>query len=484
MLTRRDLKNSIFLVGAETISRGIAVVLIIIIARQMGVIQFGLYSTAISFVFLFSVFIEIGLSTYVFREISLNPQLTSQYIITALSIQTALSIAFGLIAYATTLTLNYSSDTRTAIGFFWIWMVFISLGRMIRVVFKAQQRMEIEAAINIFENGVRFILVLIALYLGYGVLGIAVASIISAMLMLILSAIIASNKYMHFSITWDMHLAISLAKAAFPFAVSIICSVIMYRSSIVILSVIKGNFEVGIFGASFRLTMALFFIPALICQVFFSKMSQYAVNNNEQYGKIVILLIRYVFLLVYPLLMLIFILAPQIIGTIYTEEFLSTIPVLRILVWVNLLNAGSYIGIYALNAIGHEKKVMQILMLALTIKFILSTVLTLLSGFIGTAVATLASEVIVTLLLFNYLYHKIEVDLLRQTLLQISVIITVSFLTISLGFYANLNSLVTIILFISIFVTTIGFLKFVTFHDLTKLKQLIIPKPNSFTTNN
>ena len=476
MLTRKDLKNSIFLVGAEAISRGFAVVLIIVIARRMGVVQFGLYSTAISFVFLFSVFIEIGLSTYVFREISINQQVTSQYIITALSIQTVLSVVVGLIAFITALVLNYSSDTKTAIGFFWIWMVFISFGRMIRVVFKAHQRMEIEAAINIFENGIRFILVLIALYLGYGILGIAVASIISALLMLILSAIIASDKYMHFSMTLNVNFAISLAKAALPFAISIISSVIMYRSSIVILSVIRNNYEVGIFGASFRLTMAMFFIPTLICQAFFPKMSRYAITDNMQYGKIVILLIRYVFLLLYPLLMLIFIIAPQIIDTIYTKEFLATIPVLRVLVWVNLLNAGSYIGIYALNAVGHENKVMRILILALGIKFVISTILIIQSGYIGAAVATLVSEVIVMFLLFSYLHIEIRVDLLLQTLLKIGIIVTISFGTILLGVYADLNCFVIVILFAAIFAITIGCLKFVTFRDLTNLKLLIISK--------
>jgi O-antigen/teichoic acid export membrane protein len=466
----------VFLIGAEAISRGFAIIITIMIARQMGVVQFGVYSTAVSFVFLFSVFIEVGLSTYIFRELSRNQQATSQYIMTALSIQAALSIVVGLVAFAAALLLKYSPDTRAAIGFFWIWMVFISFGRMVRVVFKAHQRMEIEAVINIFENGVRLILVLIALYLGYGIIGIAVASIISALLMLILSVTIVSGRYMHFSMKWNAPFALSLARAAIPFALSIISSVIMYRLSVILLSVIQGNYEVGIFGASFRLTMALFFIPSLICQAFFPKMSQYAINDKKQCGKIILLLIRYIFLLVYPLLMLIFIIAPQIVGILYTKEFLSTIPVLRILVWVNLLNAGSYIGIYSLNAAGHENRVVRILFIVLGLKFVISLILILHSGYMGAAVAALVSEIVATFLLFSYLHHEIGVDLLLQTLLKIGMIVAISFGTILLGFYVNLNLFIIIIIFAAIFTTTIGCFNFVTLRDLKSLKLLIAPK--------
>ena len=66
LVTQRDLKNSLFLVGAEGISRMIALLLTIVLARELGVAGFGKYSMAVSFVFIFSVFIEVGLFTLVF----------------------------------------------------------------------------------------------------------------------------------------------------------------------------------------------------------------------------------------------------------------------------------------------------------------------------------------------------------------------------------------------------------------------------------
>ena len=476
-VTRSDIKNTIFLVGAEGVSRVLAFILTIFIARKLGVLDFGLYSTAVSFVFLFSVFIEVGLSTYVYRESSTDNNASTQYITSALAIQIFLSVIVGTIVFVTAIILKYSPETRTVISLLWFWIIGISLGRMIRVVFKAHQRMELDALMNIFENSMRFILVLLALHLGFGVVGIAFASIISSFLMLAASALLAvGGKYLHLSqIRWNMPFMVNLLKAAVPFALSMIAMVVMYRLSIVILSVIKGNYDVGIFNASFKLTMSLFFIPGLICNAFFPKLSQFAVTNHIQYSKVVVLLTRYIFLLMYPLLIVIYIFAPHIIDVIYTEEFVPTIAVLRILVWVNLLNSGVYIGTYALNAASYEKDVMKVMFIGVSIKAVLSVIAIMLVGYIGAAVSALISEMVVAILLFYYLQKKKRINQLPNVLAKILIIIGVSFSFVAFAQWVNFNSLMTLVGFTGSFMIVIVLSKFVTAGDIINLRRLLLP---------
>lgn len=476
MLTRGDLKNSIFLVGAEGISRGLAFVLTVFIARELGVVAFGAYSTAVSFVFLFSVFIEIGLSTYVFREVARDEQKASQYIVNALVIQAILSIIVGVIVLLAAVVLQYSLDTRSAIALFWVWMVGLSLGHLIRVVFKARQRMGLEALANVFENGTRFVLVLVALQLGYGVVGIAVASIVSAILMMFLSLLMAFGRYVRFPAAINATFMVDLVKAAWPFALSIIANVLMYRLSTVILSVIKGDYAVGIFDASFKIMMSLFFIPGLICQVFFSKMSQYATSDHTKFSATVFLLVKYIFLLVYPFLMGLFVFAPQIIPIIYTEEFFPTVTVLQILVWVNVFNAGTYIGMYALNAAGYEKTVMQAMFLGVAIKFIISIALIMKISFTGAAIAALFSELIVVFWLFYHLYRKAAMPQLKVVLIKVASIVIVSFAGILLGEFLHLNGFVIYGLFSCLFVMMCGAFGLVTLKDLFRLQHLVFKK--------
>ena len=465
------------LVGAEVISRGLAFILTVWIARVLGVLDFGLYSTAVSFVFLFSVFVEIGLSTYVYRESSRDNTLSTQYIFHALAIQVLLSVIIGVVASVTSILLGYSSEIRTVIHLLWFWLIGISLGRMVRVTFKAHQRMEFDALMNILENGIRFILVLIALRQGFGVVGIAVASIASSFLMLGASMLLAiQRKYLQpFQIQWDTAFMLELLKAAFPFALSMIAAVAMYRLSTVILSVMKGTYEVGIFDASSKITMALFFIPGLICNAFFPKLSQYAAFDNNRYSSTVVLLIKYIYLLMYPTLMIVFIFASQIIGTIYTEEFAPTISVLQILIWVNLFNAGTYIGIYALNAANYEKRVMRTMFLGVAIKGITSVLLIALASYTGAAIGALATEVFVTLFLFLNLYNKRNIEKLPDIVIKMTIVTTVSFGTIIASQIFHTSNTVTLIWFISLFITSVFSTKLLILNDIHKFKQLLFP---------
>ena len=478
MLTRSDIKNTISLVGAECVSRGLAFILTIFIARELGVFDFGLYSTAVSFVFLFSVFIEIGLSTYVYREISKKNDAATKYITNALAVQVFLSIIVGVVVFLAAIALNYPPETINVIFILWLWVINISLGRMVRIVFKAYQRMELDALMNFFENSVRFILVLVALFLGFGVIGIAISSVISAILMLVASVFLVTNgHFLHFSyLQYDTAFIAKMLKAALPFALSMIAAVVMYRLSIVILSVIKGNYAVGIFDASFKLTMSLFFIPGLICNAFFPKLSQFAVTDTIQYGKTVVFLTRYIFLMIYPLLMVIYIFAPQIIGLIYTEDFLPTIPILRILVWVNVFNAGAYVAIYALNAANYERGVMRVLLMGVSIKTVVTIPLIIFAGFIGAAIGALISEIILVTMLFCYFQNKKRVQQFLKVLMKIIIVTITSYSAIFLSQWLHFNSLITLSWFVGSFITAVVLLSLVTSKDLSNLKHLLISK--------
>lgn len=462
MLTRNDLKNTTLLVGAEGISRGLAFVLTIMIARELGVVAFGMYSAAVSFVFLFSVFIEIGLSTYVFREVAQDEERTSHCIVNALTIQSILAVTIGIVVFCVAAILRYPSDTRATIALLWIWVVGISLGRLIRVLFKARRRMGLEAITNIFENATRLILVLLALKLDSGVIGIAIASVISAIFMTLMSFLIAHSHYSCFITTPTVASMLKMLKFASPFALSIIANVMMYRLSTIILSVLKGDYAVGIFDASFKITMSLFFIPGLLCQVFFSKMSQYALEDHNKFFATILLLVKYVFLLMYPFLIGLFIFAPQIIPVIYTEEYRPTIIVLQILIWVNVFNAGTYIGVYALNAAGYEKRVMKVMFLGVTIKAIISGILIAWLGYIGAAIAALFSELVVMSSLLYYLHHKIVTNQLKPILAKIVGVIVVSFGGVMLSKLLHLDEFIVFGLFAGLFIAACWILGLIT----------------------
>ncbi|MEI8008542.1 MAG: oligosaccharide flippase family protein [bacterium] len=75
------IKNTFRLLIAEGVSKGSLFLISILIARQLGPEQFGVMSFVISFVSLFIVLTDFGLTTLMVREVSRDESKLSEYFV-------------------------------------------------------------------------------------------------------------------------------------------------------------------------------------------------------------------------------------------------------------------------------------------------------------------------------------------------------------------------------------------------------------------
>ena len=88
-------KNAVYLFSADIIGRVFSFLLIILIARKLGDFGLGQYSFAFSFVGLFSILADMGISTYLIREIAKDKKKVDEYYSHAL----VLKLILGLITF-------------------------------------------------------------------------------------------------------------------------------------------------------------------------------------------------------------------------------------------------------------------------------------------------------------------------------------------------------------------------------------------------
>ena len=74
---RNTVKNIGALSASQFITAIISFFLMIYLARYLGEVGFGIYRFAISFVGLFSIFIDLGMNNYLIREIAREKKLTN-----------------------------------------------------------------------------------------------------------------------------------------------------------------------------------------------------------------------------------------------------------------------------------------------------------------------------------------------------------------------------------------------------------------------
>ncbi|MFA7204482.1 MAG: oligosaccharide flippase family protein, partial [Candidatus Caldatribacteriota bacterium] len=76
---QRILKNSLFLLLSNIVSKILAFFYIIYIARYLGAEGFGVFSFALAFTSIFGVLVDLGLNSLTVREIARSKSLTGKY---------------------------------------------------------------------------------------------------------------------------------------------------------------------------------------------------------------------------------------------------------------------------------------------------------------------------------------------------------------------------------------------------------------------
>src|SRR3989338_369761 len=85
-------KNTSYLIAAFVGQKVLSFVYITVVARSVGVEGAGRYFVAVSFTTIFSVFVDLGLSSVLVREIAKVPERMRQFLSNVLGIKVALAV--------------------------------------------------------------------------------------------------------------------------------------------------------------------------------------------------------------------------------------------------------------------------------------------------------------------------------------------------------------------------------------------------------
>ena len=90
--TRKIAKNFLSLVIGNIVSAILLLILSIYIARSLGDVLFGRYSFVVTFVALFSYFLDLGYETLIIRDVAKDKSQASYYINNVISLRAIISL--------------------------------------------------------------------------------------------------------------------------------------------------------------------------------------------------------------------------------------------------------------------------------------------------------------------------------------------------------------------------------------------------------
>jgi O-antigen/teichoic acid export membrane protein len=275
----RILINSVFISGSTVFNNLIFLIINIIIARYLSVEHFGEYTTALAFATFFSTLVNIGINQTLIRAINLESTLEREHFGNALIIKTSLAI---IVYSAMALSLYFTNYNRNTIYLAFIFGL-VRIGNeylsVFYAVYEAKEKFILRSIFLVFFS-LSFLLgtVIVVLHKG-NYFHFAYIRLFIVILFIVILILVTMR---HFSIRFDITTIRKFTRSAIPFSLATIYTNIRQRISLIILSLMEGTRETGIFnnGAIFFSTLEIIRNNVVLPISFLFSLFRYSYNSH------------------------------------------------------------------------------------------------------------------------------------------------------------------------------------------------------------
>ena len=444
----------------------------LVIARYLGVNDYGILGFATSLTGILVVTVDFGISTHIVRHIATDYDSAPKYLGNALPLKSFFAVFTFILTLIILLIMKCDELTITVTLLFTLEMIIKSYINLMNGAFQAFEKGKYQGIGNTLLNTILLIFILLAIFTDWGLLGITFAYLISNMIALSYLYLTFTRKVTKPHFELDKSFCKKITLYSIPFAIAGVLYSIYYSIDIVMLTNLIGNSTTGIYNASYKLINVITLLYSAYTAVIFPVMSKFYKNDEKlleiSYAKS----IRYLMMIMIPLAMATTIYSTDIVLLIYGPEFADSASVLSILIWTVCLLFAASPGNILLESSHREVTVTKIYAIAAVFNIALNFVLIPRFSFIGAAMTTVISDILIVIIQ-KYVIHKIGYrpdNKLYYDLIKIAT--GAGILGIALH-YLHLNMWVAIPVGIVIYFTVIYLLRFFDDDDKYVIREIL-----------
>jgi len=448
-------KNAATLIGAKLVTSGLSFLMANIINRELGPVNVGIYNYAFVLYTIFQILPDFGLGNITVRDASRDRSKLDYYFRNIVQLRLLLGMAaFLLIMLTNAATLLLSSRGSVDMQKFWVvfavsFCLFIEqpLSNTLLENFIAVERLSAVALVYLILGVMRVGLSIWVVLAGFRhVLVLLVLIYIFCYLYSIFHFLFLYRRMLRRDPTlatgsWSPEPAspesasggvpaaaegaadprrgaekrlfwLYMLRSSWPLAVVSGALIVYAVIEVPILSWFKGDEQVGLYAAAAMFAKALVFLTVAINMAVLPAISKVGGRFPERLGPIWENLVFYSLVVIIPLAVLIPVLARPFL--IYqSHNFISAYPVVWITMAAMNFTVMSAVSFPFFIVINKQKRVTWVILAGLVMKFTLDLAIIPFWGFTGAAVAVLAGEMAVFLLLFfsltRELRHRVDI---------------------------------------------------------------------------
>lgn len=391
MNKKKIFKNSLWVSGGQAVSRTIGFIYYILLARYLSVADFGIWNWILGLGYIFYPLADFGIERYVLKYLPRNHQKKDAYLNQLLPLRLVLAIISLFASCLFALILGSFSKA--------VYMFILSLALLPHNLVFLYANIK-----SAFEEMHYFGLSLLGVSLGYTLTGIIMMAfgldlkwLFSSFLVGTIITFIILNFESEISLLsnwkWEPQFYRQVISESWALAVLQLISVFYVRLSLILIGILLGDYQAGIYGSASKFIEAGILFPQSLTIALFPLFSRLFTENTQR--------LQRAYFKILPILLVISLFffsvmwfgGELIIPTIYGSDYLEAVPVFRLMGIVMIF---FFINCLADNVIQNSKRVINFLPYRLfnfLVCLILGLILIPRMGVIGGVWALIVSEI-------------------------------------------------------------------------------------------
>ncbi len=388
-------RNATVLLSTSLFARFLVFGFNILLARYLGVEQFGVYAFAISYVALLSVFVEFSLQQLVIRDVARNPDLAGYYFSNSLALKCVFFPAAVALIAITTKLLGYSREIQIVLYILSIGILFEAVISCCVASFNAVQKMHYSGALDIIDQICFTALGLTALLLGGGLATVVTCRVVAQAVTQVVGVIILTKKLRIRPQRVNYTTCKSLIKQARHFfAISFFTTTTRNLDTVLLMSM-QGPAAAGIYAAAAKLMKITGYFSKAFSDAVYPVLSKQAILRDqaalaETYRQS----LRWLMIAVVPFVVVATVQSENVMRILYGSGFIEASLVFQIFAWRTALGFLTQFCGTTLFALGQQATVFKATGTSTIASVLLYIVLIPRYSYTGAAFAVLATLLI------------------------------------------------------------------------------------------
>jgi O-antigen/teichoic acid export membrane protein len=433
-VARKILSNTLAQVLAKVIVALLGLAVVKITTNYLSLEGYGEYVLVYEFLAFFGIAADLGLFTIAVKEMSEDESQMPKIIGNILSLRTILVVATMICAVALVFVLPNYAGTRVpiAVAIASVTVFLTILNGTISSVLQAKLQMHIASATSILGKIITLSFMVYVVYYGYptdnetGFYMLMFAGVVGNFFILI-STHHFVKRITPLTYRFDFDFWKDVIVKSLPYGIALILNTIYFRIDSILISLMRGQEEVGIYGVAMKMLEHFAVIPLYFMNSVLPVLTKAVKEKSDRYKQIIRYSFDFLAALSIPIVVGGVILAYPIIFIVSTPEFLSRVSegfygsdlAFQVLIFALLFQFINVLFAFILISVNKQSKLLYINAACVALNLIGNIIVIPRYGFMGAAFTSVLSEMFILICTYIAAKKALDFKLNHQNLFKI-----------------------------------------------------------------